>query len=717
MKISQVCRWRAFSGAMLLILAGGSALVRAEEPIQVAAQQTQLSFAVDGLHVLAEGDQLAVELDGYDVTALLSRRDSEITLDLPTPLAEGSHPLLVLVFYADGNVATLLDTRVEVAQSAVAAAVQPAVQDGVDPESSGQAELEQPVQQGTPYRYSFYGLLSNNYRIDERTPSSYQGIPRYATNGAASYRGQGGGTDWQWQAELDAMYDNLSENNPTGYEWELPNYRMALSRGAGTDRQALALGNYNVFREDMLFSAYQRRGVAVSLGDEFNGPLQVDVFGLQSEPLTVYRDRLGYPVPSEERTAGALFRFSPLRDDPQLLQVSGGYLDGQTTDSGTGWYSPDQQTLYGGNSSNIALDSRLGENSLWLHADFAYSSFDSDGLNLGQSARSDHGSDLQAQFTSGSWFPAGPFDQWNLTLQQRETGLNYYTLGNLFMPGDLQLQRANWQGMLGNLQLEAEVAGETNNLDNSSEIPDQTTRRQLLNLYYYPMVDAEALPWKLLGMPSLNAGASQISRRQSNADAQLAGYDVNDDTRESVFGASFYHNRWNWSVQQTYQDTDDNSFAVEQMGFVTYDPPSDQRNRFTTLQVGFIPLDQLSLSTSWQWNKLQETDDNNVTRSVSRGADMAWQIVPERWRLNASYYNGRDSSNYGDADFFGDDLRQQTAYLQLTWSHSQPRGLEPGLDWFMKGSYVKQESQLFDQGLEDWQLIVGFDLRWDTHSQ
>jgi hypothetical protein len=697
---------------LLGTLAGQSV---AEELLSMGAEQKQLNFGVIGLEELGEGDYLAVELDGYDVTALTTRNAGELVLEMPTRLSGGRHPLMVLVFYANGNVDTLLEASVEVAEPGSAQASEPG-------DGAAEGAEAQRVDGSGSYAaagsrdHALYALFSNNYRVDERNPASYPDRPRYASNGGLSYRGQGAGEYGRWQAELDALYDNNSLNNPNGYEWELPHYRLAASRGRGLNHQGLALGNYNVAREDLLFSAYQRRGAVVTLGDALEGPLQLDVFAVQSEPLTDYRHRLGFPGRSEERSAGGLLTFAPLPDDPQLLQLSAGFIDGETTDSSIGQWSPDQSVRYAGSSWNLGGDSRMGNNSLWLHADYASASFDSDGLGFGEGERRDQSHDLQAQLNSGSWFAAGPFDQWSLTLQRRQVGLDYFSLGNLYQPGDLLLDRINWQGYLGNLQMEAEWAQETNNLDGRAELADQVVQRRLFNLYYYPMVDAKALPWTLLGMPSLNAGFTETRRRQDRDDAEVVGFDVNDRTRESLFGVNFYHNRWNWSVQHSVQDTRDRSRPVEQQGFLVYEPPSDQRHRMTTLQLGYTPFDNLSLSTSWQWSKQQELDDDNIYRSTSRGLDMAWQIVPQRWRLNASYYRGRDRSHFGESGFLGDNQLQQTANLQLTWSTSQPKGLRPGVDWFLKSSYAKQSSELYDLGREDWQLLLGFDLRWDTHT-
>ncbi|MES2817533.1 MAG: hypothetical protein V4812_00915 [Pseudomonadota bacterium] len=714
MSILQQVRATTRNCCSMLLLGALALPLQAEEILSLGAQERQLNFSLLGLDALASGDQLAVELDGYDVTALLTRSAEGLSLDLPTPLSGGSHPLLVLVFYANGNVATLLEASVQVEGAQVEALPQ------ADAAQTAEAptplpDTSAPAPAGASHSHALQALLSNNYLLDQDGATTDS--PRYASNGGLSYRGQGAGTDWQWQGELDALYDNQGQNSLSGNEWELPNYRLAVSRGTGLQRQGAALGTYNVAREDLLFSAYQRRGVVLTFGEAQNGPLLLDVFGVQSEPLTDYQHRLGYPQAAAERSSGGLLTFTPLLDAPQLLQLNAGYTSGETTLGSIGAWSPDEQTRYGGDSWNLAVDSRLGSNSLWLHGDYASSNFDSDGLGTGDGARRDGSHDLQVQANSGSWFPSGPFDQWSLTLQRRQVGLDFYSLGNLYLPGDLRMDRASWQGYIGNLQLEASLARERNNLDDRNEVADQTTLRRGLNLYYYPMVDAQAAPWRFLGVPSLNAGFTETRRRQDPDQAQLVGFDVNDRTREQLVGVNFFHNRWNWSVQHSLQNTQDYSHEVEQQGYLMYQPPSDQRNRMTTLQLGYMPTDSVSLSTHWQWSQLDETDDDNRYGSTGQGLDLAWQIVPRRWRLNAGYYRGRDTSRFGQADFLGDTQQQQTANLQLTWSVNQPQGLRPGLDWFLKGSYAKQESELYALELKNWQVLLGFDLSWDTHSQ
>lgn len=695
----------------LLLMGALSLNAQAEEVFQLPEAHVRLDFAVPLVAPLLPGDQLAVELDGYDVSAMLSCAGSNCSLALPVPLSGGVHQMRAMIFYDNGDIATVLEARVEVGSVPGGAAETVPAASSTERAEEPAAPMEAAAQQ------YFSALFSTGYRLDQQFDAQAQSVPRLTGNGGLSYLGAGSAEGWRWEAQLDAMYDSQSENNPDAEAWVLPTYRLAASSGAGLGRRAFALGTYNVAREDLLFSAYQRRGAVMSLGDSYDSPMQFDLFGLQSEPLTSAQSRLGYPDSAQERSSGGLLTFTPWQDQPQVLQITSGLIHGESTEGGTGMWAPDQQTRYGGDTWNLALDSRLFENTLWLHADYASTRFDSDGIGYAKGERQGTAHDLSAQLNSGSLIPSGPFDQWSLTLQNKQVGLDFYSLGNLGMPGDLLLNRANWQGYLGNLQLEAELARETNNVDDQADIATQSVERQLVNAYYYPMVDSEALPWRVLGMPSLNAGVSFTRRRQDGDDAQLFGYDLNDQTREYLAGVNFYQNYWNWSLQQTWQQTDDYSSPIEQQGYQVYEPPSDQRNRFTTLQVGFVPLDQLSINTSWQWNKLQETDDGSVSRNTGQGLDMAWQIVPQRWQLNASYFRGHDSSDFAEADFLGDDIRQQTANLQLTWSVAQPQGLKPGLDWFLRTSYAQFDSALFDQSLNSWQVLLGFNLRWDTHTQ
>jgi hypothetical protein len=221
----------------------------------------------------------------------------------------------------------------------------------------------------------------------------------------------------------------------------------------------------------------------------------------------------------------------------------------------------------------------------------------------------------------------------------------------------------------------------------------------------------------MIGVPTLNAGITETRRKQDNEDALIAGYDMDDETRETLYGTTFYHNYWNWSVQHTIQDTNDDSVAVNDGIYELYSPASDQRNRITALQLGFTPTNTLSVTANWQWSKNQETEFNNVYRNNSKGLDIGWQIVPQKWQISGSYYRGRDKSEFGQAYFFGDSVMQETASLQLTWSQWLAEGRRPGLDWYVKTSYTQQDSDLYSElALEDWQLLFGFDLSWQVVS-
>lgn len=705
-----------------------SSILKAE-PIAVNETLTEVSFEVEGLTGIGSSDQLAVEVDGYDVTALMSRAGNRIAINVETPLAVGEHKVNVLVFYANGDISTLMEETLTIQQTATVES------DSIVAVESTGAESESTPSDGATasanHQHTTNALLSNAYRVDEKNEINYEGVPSYTVNGGLSYRGQGAKNKWQWQAELDTIYDKVGDNNLTGNEWELPNYRLALAHGEGLGKTGVSLGTHTVNREDLMFSSYQRRGVGSSFGDAENSFFQVDVFGLQSEPVTNYNRRLGFPSRVEERTTGGIFTLTPLSNDPQLLKFSGSYLKGETTGGGIGQVSPDMltlsdsedpdvifdETLYGGQSWNIATDSWLGNNSLWLHADYAESNFDSDGLNIGNDYQRDYSKDFQIQAVSGSWFAAGPFDQWVLMLQRREVGMNFFSLGNLSLPGDILLDRASWQASVGSWKFEAETAKEENNLDNEDYLPDQENHRQLFNVYYYPAVDNTKAPWNIVGVPTLNAGVTKTKRQQDNKDALIVGYDMDDTTKETLFGATFYHNYWNWSVQHTIQATEDKSVAIEDMGYILYEPASDQRNRITALQLGFTPISRLSITANWQWSKNQETDFDNVYSSNSEGLDIGWQIVPKKWQISGSYYRGRDKSEFGDAYFFGDSVLQETASLQLTWNQQQAKGRSPGIDWYVKTSHLQQESKLYSElALEDWQILFGFDLSWQVNS-
>ena len=121
-------------------------------------------------------DSIAVEIDGYDVTAFANLESNQLVLALEVPLTPGEHSLLVLAFAPNGEIATLLDQSLVIAP---------------------------PTQQQS--QWGTNASLNSSYRLDQSPDQDFAQVPELASQGALALRGLQQQGDWTVNAELDAL--------------------------------------------------------------------------------------------------------------------------------------------------------------------------------------------------------------------------------------------------------------------------------------------------------------------------------------------------------------------------------------------------------------------------------------------------------------------------------------------------------------------------------
>lgn len=636
------------------------------------------------------GAELAVELDGYDITAFVQLNGRQLDVQMGTPLEQGAHQVSVLAFMTNGDIETLLD---------------------------------QPLLVGTSAgRHSSWQLSSapdSSYRIAEKDNGEFDPVPELAGQGAIALRGLEQIGQWQFDSELDALYDSVSENHEGDNEWALPHYKLGARYSGENASAGVAVGNILVPRDDLLFSVFQRRGAALSLAAQ-SGSYDLTLFELSSDPNTRYDNGLLFPGNRSLHGSGATASVA-LADE--YLRLSGGYISGNTAFGSPGTLFADDIIEYGGDSWNLALDSHLLQRDLWLYLEYAESSFDSDGIGVGLDAERDSALQALAQFTSGEVLGSGWFDYWSGTLQYQKVGTAFYSLGNLSLPGDLELSRLLFQAGIKSVTLDLELSEEETNTGDNPFLPTQTLSRQRISTTYTPMgINPDGWPWRALGSPSLALDLNSTGHSQPQRDAQVAGFDLDMQSRDAGINLVFTQMRWNWSLQYQQTHQDDRSQAVTFGDYLVYEPASDLRNRLLGLQLGWMPNSRASFNAFMQWNKQTETDFDNHHRSRNLGGDGTVQLWPERLTLAFSYNYGADRSHLGnnhlgDSSFIGNDMESHFGNAQLIWHALQAVGNSPGLDLYLKSSYGQQDNRAFALVNEQWSLHLGFTLAWAAGAQ
>lgn len=664
-----------------LLLAATLGGLSAASHAQTADART-LSWKLPDTALQSEGS-LAVELDGYDVSRFIMVSDNQLTINLETPLAPGEYQVVVLLFLANGEIETLLTDTVAVAAG-----------------DSGQWQVN--------------ATLDTHYRVDAKDKADFQSVPHLGGSGGINASSQTISGDWQVDTAVQAMYDSVSENNPDDNEWALAYYQVAATHKGENLFTGVAAGHIDVNRNDLLFASYQRRGVTAVV-EQRDGSYRMQVFGLQSEPTTRYDGDLTVADQSSERSVGGTASFAAAGE--QLI-VSAGYIDGEGTLGGAGFSDNGDPLTYGGQSWNVSLDSYWLRRSIWLHGEYAESDFDLDGIGVGEGQQTDSASQAFIKLSSEGDLATSAVDYWSVLLHYQQVGIDFYSIGNLYLPGDITMQRMFAQTGFKGVTADLEWAKEESNTDDDPNLPTQTLERQTLNLYYTPMnINPDALAWRVLGMPSTFINYQHISNSQPLSDAALVGYDFDNETDLVGVGFQFAKETINWELRHQITWYDDNTSDLVQSGFVIYEAPSDTRNELTELTLGWVPGERFTVNVYTQWNVLTDEDTDDEFTNTNYGIDAYLLLIPETLNLTVNYNQTRDRSDLNNSLFVEDDFTADVANFQLNWNALQAGNLTPGINVYLRGNYGKQHNHAFSDEQETWAAHVGLEVQWAAGGQ
>lgn len=663
-----------------LLLAAGLAPAQAQQAGAITAAD-QRSFSLE-LPEAAFGHAdaaLAVDLDGYDLTPFSSLDGTMLQVALDSALPPGKYLLTLLLLLQDGSTETLLDAIVQV-----------------------------PVPTGATHGVS--GMLQASYRVAEGPPESFAGTDDAAAKGSISYQGERRAGDWRLGAGADLIYDRDSRAAPAGERWLLPEYALSATHEGALAATGLMAGNVTVAPDDLLFANFQRRGVALeSIGSSERFSLQA--FSMVSAPENQLQGDQLLPGDSDNRSSGLTASLA-LPDD--RLRLSGGLVDGRGPLGGAGFNQFADPAIIGGDSWNLRLDSTLAEGSVGLALERAGSSFDADGIGVGAAARSDDATRATLSLASGGAFGSGPFSYWAAEFQHRRVGLDFYSMGNLSLPGNIEAHSAYLQAGWRDFAVDLDLARERSNPDDDPDLGTQTLDRAGVNLGWSPgTLDPDDGPWRWLGAPAINAWVYRYESSQPEADAQLVGFDVDNATDEIGFALTFAKAQLSWGLQLGLVDYDDRSDPVFDGNFLLYEPPSDSRNFQGSLQASWAASDRITLDAYLQRNKLDESDFDDVYRSTVYGLGGSFVLVPDRLTARAGLNLGRDRSDFGNPQFLAERLRSQVADLQLSWQAVDARPGRPGLNLNLSGSYTRNEDLALLADDELWSVFVGAQLDWN----
>lgn len=476
---------------------------------------------------------------------------------------------------------------------------------------------------------------------------------------------------------------------------------------------AIVAGDLRIAADDLLFAGYQRRGAAAHI--RRNDAQQFTLFSVRADPSQrYYGNTVTASLPSE-RSIGLRTQVR-LRDN---LHLTASYLGGETT-----FLTPDTVLLkdpnvYGGDSWNLALDSRLLDNAMRVYLEYAESDFDRDGLGRGAGAERGRATQAIVRLASGEFLPRGPFDYWTSDWRYRAVDGRYTSIANPLLPSDLETLGSWFRFGVGPLSGELAWRAEENNLARALR-PTQRAERSALELVFSPVeLTSDGWLWRRIGTPSLITEVGQTRRRKRVPDAlTLVSREPVRQTDELRTTLNFSRPRFEWSLR--WQQIDQYSVAtpIASVGGARFSAPPDRHRELAGLKLGLMPSERIDLDLSVLWNtRWDDTLDTAYGEPRQRrhyGLDGRVALLPDRLSLQLHYRNGRDFETLSQVGLVDDHLQFNNAFLQLNWHALTASGRSPGLDLFVRGHYNEQLNERIDQRTEFWSAHLGLRLFWEN---
>jgi len=660
-----------------LCLAGLSTTALADV-IPVVGEQATISIPLP----TPEGGSLLLELDGYDIGAVSQVSDGRVEIPLESlALQPGPHQLLILVSRENGDIDTVAEHTLDVfAREGVRA-------------SSNQWNV----------------LLGNDYRFAEDPEDAYQGQSRSHQNGALQWAAETDRSTWLAAGKLDLLYDSDVATSPEGERWQMPSIDLQVARRFFHGDVALAFGDRQVDEGNLIASGFNRRGLRLS-AHALEERIAAETFTLHSDPVTSLDSEVP-PFDNDNSAVGAQVAFAPLAHHPQALRFFAGWLDGDSTLGGTGVFvveqAGDPPLAVGGEAWTFGADSFLLDQALWLHGEYANSKFDADGIGFGNPAGDDDAYRLVMQLSSGGKVQLAALDQWALGFERQVVGAQFYSIGNLLLPNDLDLNQVHGSALWRGFELRAHWLDQHTDVDDAPLAPRIDSERGRIDLGFTPQfADPGGGAWKWLGVPTFQVGYESTENVQAAADATLVGYDLDNRQRSLSAGIEAAYERFSAGVTYEHIRRDDRSQALVVDDFVVYEPVPDSEEEVFGVHFSWQPHERFVVSPQWQRSRVrQETGDTQVNEMWS--LQFTADILPEKLSAQLGWTEASDQQDFFELPQDAQRQNSSNGNFDLAYRMSI-------FTFHLRASYGRNEfrSALLADNASEWLALFTVELNW-----
>jgi len=608
---------------------------------------------------------LALELDGMDVTSMVTMEGDDAVFIPPQPLAYGKHQLRLVEYGKDGSINERGLWPLELRKSALFR----------DAQAQGNV------------------IIKGGYRVSDHGITGAE-TTRSQADGAAQFSAATDDEDWRTSAALAVIANSHPQIMPRRKgHIDLEAYLLTADSGVF----GVKAGDHMIGPDSLILQSFGRRGISVSATAP-GKTAAITGFSMHTTPMTGAVNVFGVSD-SANRVDGIVALAQPITGDAEALALMGTYVNGGN-ESQTSSVDIGSSGSSGGHASSIIADSNLLQSRLRLRGEYAKSAFDFDG-RAGDLASLD-GHAYSGLVTFLPWNDMVVYDQplfWNMGLEKKFVSSYFRSSSNPDAISDRDMARIftgiNWHG----LDVQINAGKESDNVDNNPLIPSTSSRQHSSTITYMPMANNAPQPngqstetsW--YGQPSFNASFMSLKREL----IQYGGISysmLTHTTYNKVVGASFQYATWNWGLMQNW---------IRDRGYSIIDMTPHSRTSVTRLQGNFRYFEKLSVGM----NAFSENVDAGVkTNGIGGSLNLAYPFT-DKINSNLAYSSRHDWVANGSFDSVTSDTT-----AALNWIIAVPHGVRPGVTIEVDGSYRNVSNKSAASAISMYQVFLRLSLAW-----
>ncbi len=618
--------------AVLLSPAGGLLEQSGVISLQVPDSVTQERFV-----------NFFLQLDGDDITGLVSVDGRHVTYQSPVRLALGNHTLILTEKIGETQLKELARWTIRVGGGGWKDAA-------VTGDIAGQ------------YNY----LLSDNLEGEDKV-KPHSGT---ATVNAAANMATG---DWENAAKFSGFFDSKSENNiPDEDHFILGEYLFTTRHNGDGVTTTVNLGNHDAGISNMLVDQYYRRGLSARF--DIDNWLRVTTFA-QDPARAIGNGNISGLAREDQRAQGAFVKaFAKPDAYGERLSAEVGYYDGKGSIAGDGAGIP-TNTNNEGSGWAAALEGQTLDDKINARADVAQTKFDDDGAGVLVRPKRDEA--YRARLT---WSPVATLsktdtspEKWQLGSQYQRIGTYYRSLANLSVPVDEQRMSLTSAYLNNSLTLTGETYAVENNVSRDVSLPTDRGVGALAQASVQPVFFNDAIaPESFLGHSVMTAGATWSREQRHETPVGFLGDGLDQQTISLNAGWTVAYERATASLSHSYSIFDNDAL-----------PQDSYHTNFTEMSVTWIVSDRFTVTPALQMQIQRDAGIAGAPPAATKqyfvSIDTSAILIPDK--LTHTFHYGALLDNGTVAD------DQHNASTEFVWQLKQAAVNDPGYALGLSANY------------------------------